>query len=145
MCAASTRFSFSAVDGIPVSCYFQAHKAIVCATKEDEEGAEIIVKGETAMIRVQIQSDAQESALDIIRSAITAEASRLELGLKTTERHIRAFEERSSVTSETFLRDFASEDLADGDREYVCWAGELKLRERIAAQLKTLEGIQYAA
>ncbi len=66
------------------------------------------------MIRVQIQSDAQESALDIIRSAITAEASRLELGLKTTERHIRAFEERYHVTSETFLRDFASEDLADG-------------------------------
>lgn len=97
------------------------------------------------MIRVQIQSDAQESALDIIRSAITAETSRLELGLKTTERHIRAFEERYSVTSETFLRDYASEDLADGDREYVCWAGELKLRERIAAQLKTLEGIQYAA
>jgi hypothetical protein len=97
------------------------------------------------MIRVQIESDAQESALDIIRSAITAEASRLELGLKTTERHIRVFEERYCVTSEIFLRDFASEDLADGDREYVCWAGELMLRERIAAQLKTLEGIQYAA
>lgn len=98
-----------------------------------------------AMIRLQIKSDAQESALDIVRSAIAAEASRLELGLKTTERHIRAFEERYHVTSETFLRDFASEDLADGDREYVCWSGELKLRERIAAQLETIKGIQYAA
>lgn len=97
------------------------------------------------MIRLQIQSDAQESALDIIRSAISAESSRLELGLKTTERHIRIFEERYCVTSETFLRDFAAEDLSDGDREYVCWAGELKIRERIAAQLETLKGIQYAA
>lgn len=97
------------------------------------------------MIRLQIQSDAQESALDIIRSAIVAETSRFELGLRVTERHIRAFEERYRVSSEVFLRDFTAEDLADGDREYVCWAGELKLRERIAAQLETLKGIQYAA
>lgn len=97
------------------------------------------------MIRLQIQSDAQESALDIIRSAIAAETSRFELGLRATERHIRAFEERYQVSSEAFLRDFTAEDLADGDREYVCWAGELKLRERIAAQLETLKGIQYAA
>lgn len=97
------------------------------------------------MIRLQIQSDSQESALDIIRSAIVAETSRLELGMRATERHIRVFEDRYHVASEDFLRDFAAEDLADGDREYVCWAGELKLRERIASQLETLKGIQYAA
>lgn len=95
-------------------------------------------------IRLQIQSDAQESAVDLIRSAITAETNRLELGLKTTERHIHSFEKRYHVTSEVFLKDFAAEDLADGDREYVCWAGELKLRERISLQLETLRGIQYA-
>ena len=38
------------------------------------------------MTRLQIQSDFQESALDIIRSAIDAETSRLEFGLKNTER-----------------------------------------------------------
>ena len=97
------------------------------------------------MIRLQIQSDAKENALEIIRSAIAAEISRLELGMKTTERHIRSFEEHYRVSSEAFLRDFAAEDLDDGDREYVCWAGELKLRDRIAAQLETLKGIQYAA
>ena len=97
------------------------------------------------MIRLQIQSDFQEGALDIIRSAIDAETSRLEFGLKNTERHIRVFEERYRVTSYDFLRDLAAEDLVDGDHEYVCWAGELKLRERIAAQLETIKGIQYAA
>ena len=97
------------------------------------------------MIRLQIQSDFQESALDIVRSAIDAEASRLEFGLKNTELHIRIFEERYKVTSDVFLRDFAAEDLVDGDREYVCWAGEIKLRERISAQLETIKGIQYAA
>ena len=88
------------------------------------------------MIRLQIQSDAQESALDLIRSAIAAETSRLEFGLKATERHLKTFEERYQVTSEEFLRDFSAEDLADRDLEYVCWAGELRIHERISAQLE---------
>ena len=97
------------------------------------------------MIRVQIQSDTHEPALDFIRSAIAAEVCRLELGLKATERHLRFFEERYHISSEVFLRDFAAEDLVDGDQEYVAWAGEVRLRERIATQLEAMQGIQYAA
>ena len=97
------------------------------------------------MINIQIHSDAQDNALDLVRSAIAAEENRLELGLRTTERHIKAFEARYNVTSDVFLRDYFAEDLADGDREYIVWAGELSLRDRIASQLKTLKGIQYAA
>ncbi len=97
------------------------------------------------MINIQIQSDAEDNALDLVRSAIAAEVNRLELGFRTTERHIHVFEDRYHVTSDIFLRDYFAEDLANGDREYIVWAGELNLRERIAAQLKTLKGIQYAA
>lgn len=97
------------------------------------------------MIRLQIQSDAQENAFEIIRAAITAEVNRLELGLRMTERHIKAFEDRYQIASDLFLKDRSAEDLAEGDREYVCWSGELKLRERISAQLAALKGIQYAA
>ena len=96
------------------------------------------------MIQLNIRSVSQESALDIIHSAIASETSRLEFGLKATERHIQIFEERYSVNSTTFLRDFAAEDLADGDCEYIRWAGELKLRERISAQLEIIKSIQYA-
>jgi len=97
------------------------------------------------MIRVQIQSDSQETALDLVRSAITAEVSRLNFGLEATMRHIRAFEERYKVTSEVFQRDYTAENLDGGDEEYIAWAGELKIHERIAAQLDTLRDIQYAA
>lgn len=97
------------------------------------------------MIRLKIISDANDNAFDLITSAIAAEVSRLELGLKTTERHIRTFEERYGVNSDTFLQNFEAEDLAEGDLEYVNWAGELKIRERIVTQLEALKGIQYAA
>ena len=97
------------------------------------------------MINIQIQADPEDNALDLVRSAIAAEVNRLELGIRTTERHIHVFEDRYHVTSDVFLRAFFAEGLADGDREYVVWAGELNLRERIASQLKTLKGIHYAA
>lgn len=97
------------------------------------------------MIRLKITSDTNDNALDLITSAIAAEVSRLELGLKNTERHIRTFEERYGVNSDTFLQNFGAEDLAEGDLEYVNWAGELKIRERIVNQLEALKGIQYAA
>ncbi len=40
------------------------------------------------MINIQIHSDAQDNALDLVRSAIAAEVNRLELGFSATERHI---------------------------------------------------------
>ena len=97
------------------------------------------------MIQLQIQTDAQDIALDLIRSAISAEVNRLELGVRATERQIQTFEKKYNVTSDLFLRDYAAEDLIDGDTEYITWAGELVLRQRIMAQLETLKGIQYAA
>lgn len=96
------------------------------------------------MIRVQVESPTQEGALDLIRSAIGAEISRLELGLTTTKRNIASFEERYHVTSEEFLRSFTAEDLDGGDQEYIAWSGELQLCERIATQLDTLRNIHYA-
>jgi len=97
------------------------------------------------MIRLKITSDTDEDAFDLITSAIAAEVSRLELGLKTTERHIRSFEERYGISSDTFLQNFTAEDLVEGDQEYVMWTGELKIQERIVTQLEALKGIQYAA
>ena len=64
------------------------------------------------MINIQILSDAQDNALDLIRSAIAAEVNRLELGIRTTERHIHVFEDRYHVTSDDFLRDYFAEDLS---------------------------------
>jgi hypothetical protein len=108
-------------------------------------GNQVFEDGGAVMIRLQIQSDSQEAALDLIRSAIAAEISRLELGLKVTNRHIHTFEERYGVTSEVFLAEFTAERLEGGDQEYVAWAGELKIHEKIVAQLDILRDVQYAA
>ncbi|MDO8444614.1 MAG: hypothetical protein Q7T53_00675 [Deltaproteobacteria bacterium] len=97
------------------------------------------------MIRLQIQSDAKEGALDIVQAAISAEVKRLEIGLHRTERQIERFEKEYNVSSDVFQRDFAAEDMKKGDQEYIEWAGEIKVRERISRDLNNLKGIQYVA
>lgn len=97
------------------------------------------------MTKLKIQSEANDSAVEIIKSAIAAETKRLEIGLQKTHRRIKQFEETYKILSEEFLADFAAEDMKSKDIEYVEWAGELKIRDRITADLKRLMEIEYVA
>lgn len=95
------------------------------------------------MTTVQITSDSDNSTLDIIKDAIEAELKRLELGLQKTDKQIAKFEDEYRISSEMFLSKFTAEDMKNGDPEYIAWAGELKIRERILADLKRLKEIRY--
>jgi len=95
------------------------------------------------MIKIHIDSNAQEREADIIRLAISAEINRLKLGLKKTNKQINKFEKKYNVSSDVFLEKLSAEDLEGRDQEYIEWAGELKLREKISIDLNHLEGIEY--
>lgn len=97
------------------------------------------------MIRLDIQTDIKDGALEIIKTAIAAEIKRLEIGLHKTIRKIETFESKYKVSAAAFSKGFAAEDLEHGDMEYVEWAGELKIRDRIAADLQKLRDIEYVA
>jgi len=96
------------------------------------------------MRKVKIISD-KEGTTDIIKSAISAEIKRLELGLNKTNKEIKKFEEKYKISSESFLKEFAAEDLKGGDDEYIRWSGELKIRDKILEDLKKLKDIEYVA
>jgi len=53
------------------------------------------------------------------------------------------FEQKYGVTSEHFISEWAAEDLEGGDDEYVRWAGEYKLMQRLQEKLQTLREISY--
>lgn len=97
------------------------------------------------MTTVQIKSDSDSDTMDIIKTAINAELKRFELGLQKTERQIAKFEDEYKISSETFLKQFTAEDMKNGDPEYIVWAGELKIRERILKDINRLKEIQYVA
>ncbi|HCC69209.1 MAG TPA: hypothetical protein DEP99_04910 [Nitrospiraceae bacterium] len=95
------------------------------------------------MTTIQIKSDLDNETMDIIKTAIDAELRRLELGLQKTERQIAKFEDEYKISSEIFLSKFTAEDMKNGDPEYIAWAGELKIRERILTDINRLKEIQY--
>ena len=96
------------------------------------------------MTTIRILSD-QKDMSEMIRSAIAAEIKRLEIGLKKTEKEIRAFEDKYKVSSEMFSARFGAEDLHGGDEEYIRWEGELEIRQRILENLKRLKEIEYVS
>lgn len=97
------------------------------------------------MTRLQIDSDKREHVVVMIQAAISSEIKRLELGLAKTNRQIVRFEKEYNISSDHFLRNYSAEDMKNGNMEYIQWAGELQIRERIFEDLKNLMDIEYAA
>ena len=64
---------------------------------------------------------------------------------KVSNKHIEKFETEYNVTSEVFQKEFSAENLKKGDQEYIEWAGELKIREKITKDLRKLKEIEYVA
>ena len=96
------------------------------------------------MAKLKIISD-KKDVTDTIKSAISSEIKRLEIGLNRTNREIKKLEDEYHVPSEAFLKEFTAEDLKGGDEEYIRWTGELKMRDRILDELKKLKDIEYVA
>lgn len=97
------------------------------------------------MIKLQIKSDTKDNVLDIVKTAIFAEIKRLEIGLEKTNKQIEKFESKYKVSSEIFQKKFTAENMKKGDEEYIEWAGELKIREKILADIERLKSIEYVA
>jgi hypothetical protein len=81
--------------------------------------------------------------LRLVRAAIESEVAKLELALKMAAKRLGPFEEKYGLTSKYFLTVMTAEDLEDKDDEYVHWAGEYKLMQRLQDKLRKLQEISY--
>jgi hypothetical protein len=81
--------------------------------------------------------------LYLVQSAIKSEMTRLELGLEMARNRLALFEQKYGVSSEHFIAEMAAKDLAGGDDEYVHWAGEYRLTQRLEEKLRQLQEISY--
>lgn len=84
----------------------------------------------------------QTAILQLVKSTINAEITKLELAVEMTDKRLEPFQNKYHVRSEDFLRRFTAEDLDGGDDEYICWAGECRLKQRILEKLHYLRGIE---
>ena len=96
------------------------------------------------MTRISIEPTQKTvDVLPLIRSAVDSEIARLKLAYKMTMKRLLPFEEKYGVTSEYFITEMAAEDLEGKDEEYIRWAGEYMLMQRLQEKLQKLQEVDY--
>ena len=67
----------------------------------------------------------------------------LQLALELARKRLAQFEQKYGVSSDHFITTMVAEDLEGGDEEYVHWAGEYKLMQRLEEKLNKLQQISF--
>lgn len=95
-------------------------------------------------ITLSVKTDRRQAViLQLVKATLDAEIIRLELALEMADRRLKPFEQKYRVTSDYFLAHWTAEDLEGRDDEYVCWAGEYRLKQRLLEKLQHLREIKY--
>jgi hypothetical protein len=81
--------------------------------------------------------------LSLIQGAIAREIASLELAVQLAYQRLTPFEQKYGVTSAEFITHYTAEDLSGSDEEYVQWAGEYQLLQKLVEKLSLLKGIHY--
>ena len=79
----------------------------------------------------------------VVFLALESYKARLLSGIERTKRRLGEFEQRYQTSTDDFLKNMASEDLAEGDLEYVEWAGEAQLLKSLEHEFIELEHAHY--
>ncbi len=79
--------------------------------------------------------------LHLVHNTINVEINRLNLAIQLAKQRLAAYEIKYQVSSEYFIAFMTANDLTGGDDEYICWAGEFKLYQKLLAKQKTLQDI----
>ncbi|MDO9128754.1 MAG: hypothetical protein Q7U34_02705 [Anaerolineales bacterium] len=84
-----------------------------------------------------------KDVLYLVQSAVESEIARLELALEVARRRLMPFEQKYGVTTEHFIAEMSAEDLDGKDDEYVHWAGEYQLMQKLQEKLQHLMEIKF--
>lgn len=95
------------------------------------------------MNTIHIEPAQNKQVLRLVQGAVQTEITRLELALELARKRLAPFEEKHHVTSEKFIATMTAEDLTGGDDEYVQWAGEYKLAQRLEEKLTQLKDLRF--
>lgn len=88
-------------------------------------------------VTLYVKTDHHRNAiLQLVKSTVDAEITKLELALEMADRRLHPFEQKYQVTSDDFMAHWTAEDLEGQDDEYVCWAGEYRLKQRLMKKLE---------
>lgn len=85
----------------------------------------------------------QKQGAEAILQAIEIYKAKLQASISRTQQYLQRFEEKYNVSTTDFLQNMVAEDLQGGDVEYVEWAGEAKILEKLESELMELNNARY--
>lgn len=97
------------------------------------------------MGEIILKTDKPAKATEILKETLKTEAMRIQYSLQLTRKRLSKFEDKYKVTSDTFIKQWAAEDLEGGDLEYVEWAGEYRFSQNLSERLAALNSIKHVA
>ena len=97
------------------------------------------------MPEIILKTDMPDKAAIILFEALETESFRLKYSMKLAKKRLSKFEKKYKVSSEKFINEWSSEDLAGKDMEYVEWAGEYNLSIRLNERLIALKSIEHVS
>lgn len=80
----------------------------------------------------------------LLKQALNTEIARLKCSLDVAVKKLKRFEMKYGISSETFIQEYAAEDMDQKDFEYIEWAGEFEFSVKLRDRISTLEGLEYA-
>ncbi len=90
------------------------------------------------MAEIVLKTNQPGEASELVKEMISIETNRVNHSLAVAKRRLLRFESKYKITSDTFISDWTAEDLEGKDMEYVEWAGEYQLMQRLMERLQTL-------
>lgn len=97
------------------------------------------------MLQLEIKSDTPDLEIvqNLVKAAIDSEIKNLNRSIDKINKILQEFEAKYQVSSDFFLSNWTAEDLEGKDDEYINWAGEIKIKQRLVSALQKLEEIEY--
>ena len=95
------------------------------------------------MTELVLVSSRQLPLRPLIETALSNEVRLLEIGIRRTERRLRAFETAYRMTTQEFVRRFENDELPE-TLELAEWIGEYRLLQRLNEKTEALKGVRFA-
>jgi hypothetical protein len=102
------------------------------------------VGGDKQMTELVLTSNQQLPLRPLVETALANEVRLLEVGIRRTERRLRAFEATHRMTTKDFVRRFENDEL-DETLELAEWIGEYRLLQRLSDKTEALRGVRFAS
>jgi hypothetical protein len=95
------------------------------------------------MHELKLVSKGEHLLRPIVEAALENELRLIETGIRQTEQHLKKFEEKYQLNTQSFVTDYENDQFEES-LDFIEWIGEFRLLKRLIEKADTLRSISFA-